>query len=155
MKTAARFNYFPGDSKAGEDKLEDGRVALRGYGCMSYAGLLSFIYAGMEQDDPRIVAVLEWLKENYTLDENPGLEGQGLYYYYHTMAKALSILRVSELELADGKKSNWREDLATKLFNLQSPDGSWKNETGRWWENDPVLVTAYAVLTLEHIYHNL
>ena len=149
------FNYFPGDSKAGEDKLEDGRVALRGYGSMSYAGLLSFIYAGMDKDDPRIEAVLEWLKKNYTLDENPGLEGQGLFYYYHTMAKALAIMKMPELELADGTKVNWRKDLSLKLFDLQAADGSWTNETGRWWENDPILVTSYAVLTLEHIYHNL
>ena len=63
------FVYFPNDSKAGEQELADGTVALRSYGSMSYAGLLSFIYADIEKDDPRIVAAMNWLSKNYTLDE--------------------------------------------------------------------------------------
>ena len=47
------FIYFPGDSKAGEQELPDGAVALRSYGSMSYAGLLSLIYADLEPDDPQ------------------------------------------------------------------------------------------------------
>jgi squalene-hopene/tetraprenyl-beta-curcumene cyclase len=42
------------------------------------------------------------------------------------------------------------------LINLQKPDGSWLNDRhGRWWENDPALVTAYVVLTLERIHRAL
>jgi squalene-hopene/tetraprenyl-beta-curcumene cyclase len=48
------FIYFPGDSKSGQVKLADGRVALRSYGSMSYAGLLSYIYAQMNKEDPRV-----------------------------------------------------------------------------------------------------
>jgi squalene-hopene/tetraprenyl-beta-curcumene cyclase len=70
------FVYYPGYSNAGETKLADGRVALRSYGSMSYAGLLSFIYADVKKDDPRVVAAIEWLQRNYTLDENPGMEKQ-------------------------------------------------------------------------------
>ena len=152
------FVYFPGDSKAGEMKVKDGdgeRVALRSYGSMSYAGLLSLVYAELEKDDPRVLAVLKWLNENYTLDENPGLELQGLFYYYHSMAKALNITGVDHIQEADGSRINWREELAKKLFNLQAADGSWSNTNGRWWEKDPALATAYAVLTLEHIYNGL
>jgi len=146
------FVYFPGDSKAGEQKLDNGKVALRSYGSMSYAGLLSLIYAELDKDDQRIVAVLKWLRANYTLEENPGLGGQGLYYYYHSMAKALRILDMRTLQLKDGSEVDWRRDLAKKLFDTQQPDGFWVNNTGRWWENDPVLVTSYAVLTLAHIH---
>lgn len=152
------FIYFPGDSKAGEMKVKTAageRVALRSYGSMSYAGLLSLVYADLKTDDPRIQAVLSWLNEFYTLEENPGLELQGLYYYYHSMAKAFNISNVDTLETADGGKVNWREELAKKLFNLQSADGSWSNTNGRWWEKDPVLATAYALLTLEHIHSGL
>jgi len=35
------------------------------------------------------------------------------------------------------------------VISLQKPDGSWVNENNRWWENDPVLVTAYSLLALE------
>jgi len=149
------FVYFPGNSKAGESKLADGTVALRSYGSMGYAGLLSFIYAQMEQDDPRVQAVVSWLKQNFSVEENPGMGKQGLYYYYHAMAKGLSLAQVQEIELEDGSRIDWRKVLALKLFDQQKTDGSWVNESGRWWENDPVLVTSYALLALEHIYHGL
>ncbi|MEM7143775.1 MAG: prenyltransferase/squalene oxidase repeat-containing protein [Verrucomicrobiota bacterium] len=149
------FIYFPGDSKAGTTETADGTKVFRSYGSMTYAGLLSFIYAEMNPDDPRVTAALDWLKAHFTVEENPGMEHQGLYYYYHTMAKALAISNIQELTLNDGSSVDWRGQLAQKLFDLQKPDGSWLNDTGRWWEKDPVLVTAYAVLTLEHIYHSI
>lgn len=149
------FVYFPGDSKAGEQELENGRTALRSYGSMSYAGLLSLIYADVEKDDPRVQAVLAWLGENYTLEENPGLGQQGLYYYYQVLAKALSAANLRELVLEDGTTIDWRRELGTKLVSTQREDGSWVNENSRWWENDPVLVTAYVVLTLEQLHATL
>lgn len=149
------FVYFPGDSKAGEEKSPSGEIALRSYGSISYAGLLSYIYADMEKDDPRVKAVYKWLKKNYTLEENPGMGAQGLYYYYHTMAKALSLYGVDEIELENGKKVNWRKDLALKLINLQKAEGFWANENNRWWEKDPVLATSYTLIALEILYRGL
>lgn len=149
------FVYFPGDSKAGEMKLPGERVALRSYGSMSYAGLLSFVYADMKPDDIRMQAVLQWLSENFTVEENPGMKGEGQFYYYHTMAKALALAGVEELQLKDGTSVNWREQLSKKLFDLQQRDGSWANPTQRWWEGDPVLSTAYALLALERLYPGL
>ncbi len=147
--------YFPGNSKAGERKLPDGRVALRAYGSMSYAGLLSFIYADLDKDDKRVKAVLKWLGNNYTLKENPGLGKQGLYYYYQTMTKALVAAKIDQLPLGDGKTSDWRRELGTLLLGNQHPDGTWINENSRWWENDEILVTSYVVMTLEQIYYSI
>lgn len=146
------FVYFPGNSKAGTEKSEAGKETLKGYGSMSYAGLLSFIYAELDEDDERVVAVKHWLNQNYTLKENPGLGQQGLYYYYHTMAKALSAANIQTLTLKDGTKINWREQLASKILQDQREDGSWVNKNSRWLETQPDLVTAYAVLTLNQIY---
>lgn len=146
------FVYFPGDSKAGEQKLADGTIALRSYGSMSYAGLLSLIYADLDKGDPRIVAVMDWLSRNYTLAENPGLGQQGLYYYYQTIAKALSAVGVDKLTLPDGREADWRAELSRKLLSTQREDGSWINENSRWWENDPVLVTSYTVLSLSQLH---
>ena len=146
------FVYFPNDSKAGEQELADGTVALRSYGSMSYAGLLSFVYADLGKDDPRVAAALEWLGKNYTLTENPGLGQQGLYYYYQTIAKALSAAGIDEITLPDGKKADWRGDLTRKLLSTQREDGSWINANSRWWENDPVLVTSYTILSLAQLH---
>jgi squalene-hopene/tetraprenyl-beta-curcumene cyclase len=149
------FVYFPADSKAGEQQLPDGKTALRSYGSMSYAGLLSFIYAQVDKGDPRVKGVIDWLSKNYTLDENPGMGKDGLYYYYHTMAKALSTAGIDTLTMKDGRKINWRQDLAKRLLDLQNAEGSWVNASGRWWERDPHLVTSYATITLEIIHRGL
>ncbi len=148
------FIYYPGYSNAGEATLEGGGKALRSYGSMSYAGLLSFIYADVKKDDPRVVAAVEWLNKHYTLAENPGLEQQGYFYYLHLMSKGLTAAGITEIEVG-GKKSDWRRDLALRLMKLQQQDGSWINEAPRWKENNPVLVTTYCALTLEILYAQL
>ncbi len=154
-KNKGGFIYSPGESKAGEEKLPDGRTALRSCGGVSYAGLLSFIYAKVSQDDPRVVAVKEWLGKNYTVDENPGLGAQGIYYYYQTMSKALSAANINTLKLENGKEADWRKDLGGKLLATQRENGSWLNDNGRWMESNPVLVTAYTVLSLEQVYDSI
>jgi squalene-hopene/tetraprenyl-beta-curcumene cyclase len=150
-KNRGGFFYTPGESKAGEEKTPEGRTALRSYGSMSYAGLLSFIYAKVSADDPRVIAVKEWLAKNYTVTENPGMGSEGLYYYYQTMAKALTAANVDTFKLADGKVVDWRNDLGRALLSRQRENGSWVNDNGRWMESDPVLVTAYTVLSLEQL----
>ena len=149
------FIYFPGNSKAGETILPNGRIALRSYGSISYAGLLSYIYAEMDAADPRIAAVRQWLQHNYTLDENPGMGAQGLYYYYYTMSKALNLAGIQELKTQDGKPIRWAKELALKLLQLQRTEGQWRNDNARWWEKDPILVTAYTLLALRNLYPNL
>ena len=149
------FVYFPGSSMAGERQNTNGSIALRSYGSMSYAGLLSFIYAEMDSQDPRVLAVKDWLTNHYTIKENPGMGPQGLFYYYHTMAKALTLSGITTISDEQGVSKDWRKELALHLLNLQSKDGSWINDNGRWWEKDPVLVTSYALLTLERIYYDL
>ena len=148
------FVYYPGNSKAGEAvDSKTGRVALRGYGSMSYSGLLSLVYADLDASDPRVKAVLKWLSDNYTLEENPGLGGQGLYYYFNAMAKSLIAANQPTLKGKTGLEVDWRGDLAATVINGQREDGSWINtKASRWMENDPILVTSYAVMTLQKIH---
>ncbi|NQV29144.1 MAG: terpene cyclase/mutase family protein [Rhodopirellula sp.] len=143
------FYYTPaagGTSQAGANP--DG--GLRSYASMTYAGLKSMIYAGVRQDDPRVKAALVWITKHYSLKDNPGMGKQGLYYYYHTFAKTLSVLEIDELKDATGKSHNWRAELVTTLAQHQKPNGSWINEADRWYEGDPNLVSAYALLALSH-----
>ena len=154
-KNKGGFIYAPNESKAGEEKLADGRTALRSYGSMSYAGLLSFIYAKVSADDPRVIAVKEWLGKNYTISENPNMGSQGLYYYYQTMSKALTAANVGKLKLENGSEVDWRKDLGEKLLATQRENGSWVNDNGRWMESNAVLVTAYTVLSLEQVYDSI
>lgn len=154
-KNKGGFIYGPNDTKAGEEKLPNGRTALRSYGSISYAGMLSLIYAKVSATDPRVVAVKEWLSKNYTLDENPGMGSQGLFYYYQTMSKALTAANIGKLSLADGKEADWKRELGEKILAGQRADGSWVNDNGRWMESNPVLVTAYTVMSLAQIYDSI
>lgn len=148
------FVYYPGYSNAGEVELAGGKKALRSYGSMSYAGLLSFIYADLKKDDARVKAAVDWLQKNYTLEENPGMGQMGYYYYLHLMSKGLTAAGITEIEVG-GKKVDWRREVALRLMKLQKPDGSWVNEEPRWKESNPVLVTTYCTMTLEIIYGQL
>lgn len=135
-----------GVSPAGE--TPDG--GLRSYGSMTYAGLKSMLYAGLEPDDPRVEAALSWIKQHYTLDSNPGLGDAGLYYYYHLFAKALDVAELDEFSDASGKPHDWRAELIQHLGELQSEDGSWTNSNPRWMEADPNLATVFSLMALSH-----
>jgi squalene-hopene/tetraprenyl-beta-curcumene cyclase len=135
-----------GESMAG--KTGDG--GLRSYASMTYAGLKSMIYAGLDRNDPRVKAAWTYITAHYTLDENPGLGQQGLYYYYHTFAKTMSVLGEATLVDAKGITHDWKAELIDALAKRQQPDGSWVNPADRFLEGDPNLVTAYALLALAY-----
>ena len=143
------FIYTPangGESFGG--KTPDG--GLRSYASMTYAGLKSMIYAGLDRNDRRVKAALTYITQHYTLSENPGLRQQGLYYYYHTFAKTMDVLGEPTLTDAAGTVHDWRAELIAALAQRQQPDGSWVNPADRFMEGDPNLVTAYALLALAY-----
>ena len=160
------FVYSPADSRkgesmAGEYVAPDGRRMLRSYGSMTYAGLKSMIYAGLTKDDPRVKAAWDWVSKNWTLDENPGmrlndpqLARQGLYYYYHTLARALNAYDEPTITDPQGHKHDWRVEFVDKIASLQRPDGSWAGEK-KWMEDNPTLVTAYVTIALQETLDDL
>jgi squalene-hopene/tetraprenyl-beta-curcumene cyclase len=146
------FIYMPGPpamSFADDEPRTDEKQPLRSYGSMTYAGLKSYIYAELKKDDPRVKAAIDWLKHNYNVNENPGLGPQGLFYYLHTVTKALTVYGDDTFTDAAGKRHDWRHELLKKFVMLQKADGFWQNDNNRWMEVDPVLCTTYSVLALE------
>ena len=124
---------------------------LRSLGAMTYAGLKSFLYAGVSRDDPRVKGAVNWIRHHYTLDENPGEGQSGLFYYYHTFAKALTALGEDQFEDASGTKHDWRRELFEALKKRQNDDGSWVNKADKTFgENTADLSTAFAILTLSY-----
>ena len=143
------FIYTPvgeGESKAG--KTDAG--GLRSYASMTYAGLKSLLYAGVNKDDIRVQAAMDWIGRHYDLTTNPGMGQQGLFYYYNVFAKTLDASKLDFVVDKDGKSNNWRADLVRQLASVQAEDGSWTNPADRWYEGDPNLVTAYAMLALSY-----
>ena len=113
-------------------------------------GPQSMIYAGLTADDPGSRRPCEFIRKHYTLDENPGLGQRGLYYYYQTFAKTLSLLGKPMFVDGSGKEHDWRADLVAALAKRQDSKGSWVNSTAGFMEGDANLVTAYGLLALAH-----
>lgn len=143
------FYYTPaagGNSQAGNTP----NGGLRSYGSMTYAGLKSMIYAGLTPEDPRVKAAIEWITKFYTVEENPGMGQQGVLYYYQMFAKALSTMDLDTIKDGQGKTHDWRKELADHLFSMQQDNGAWLNKNERWYEGNPDLATAYALIALKY-----
>jgi squalene-hopene/tetraprenyl-beta-curcumene cyclase len=141
------FLYDPGTSKV---VGPDGKPTLRSYGSMTYAGFKSMLYAGLAKNDPRVKSAFEWIRRNYSVTQNPYMDQEGLFYYYHTFAKALRAYGEAEIKDRGSVPHPWREELIAALKERQAADGSWINvKAKRWMESDPNLVTAYALLSIE------
>lgn len=153
--TAGRGQSFAGTI---EETLDDGTKIsrLRAYGSMTYAGFKSYVYANLARDDERVRLAHDWIRRNYTLEENPGLGTDGLYYYFITFARALDawgepvINVIPEGPTRIVEPRDWANDLIDRLARLQNEDGSFRSVDDRWLENNPVLITAYAVIALQH-----
>lgn len=154
------FVYAFGESKAAADP-NDPKV-LRSYGSMTYAGLKVYVYAGLTKDDPEVKAAMGWIRRQFTVERHPGFEFdagerpdlQGLFYYYLMMAKCLDACGERPLKLEDGTERDWPVELAEKLLSMQK-NGAWTNTNSRWYEGDPIMVTAYVLsiynVLLKHV----
>ena len=129
--------------QAGTTTNAAGKVHLRAYGSMTYAAVLSMCSAKLSRSDPRVRQSLEYLAKYWSVDENPGMGSQGLYYFYDIMARALSAAGVDNVGGHD-----WKSELSAKVMSLQKADGSWANDNNRFWEADPVLCTSFALIVL-------
>ncbi|WP_425400501.1 prenyltransferase/squalene oxidase repeat-containing protein [Aeoliella sp.] len=136
------------DPTTSERYTENG--GLKSYGSMTYSGFKSLIYAGLSKDDPRAKAAMGWIAKHYDLEQNPGQGTAGLFYYYHTFGSGLAASGSPLVETADGHEHKWQEDLLAQLASTQKEDGSWVNTNRQWFENDPNLCTAFALMALSY-----
>jgi squalene-hopene/tetraprenyl-beta-curcumene cyclase len=142
------YNPLDQDNPKSDKRTADG--GLRSEGGMTYAGLKSFLYAGVSKDDPRVKAAIAWIRKHYTVTENPGSGQAGLFYYYQTFAKAMDALGEEPFTDAKGAKHDWRQELFDELKKTQQANGSWVNKNGAFLENMPELATAFALLALSY-----
>jgi squalene-hopene/tetraprenyl-beta-curcumene cyclase len=142
------FTYRPDPD---DEKHSTGDGGLRSLGAMTYAGLKTFLYAGVDKNDPRVQGAIRWIREHYTLDENPGEKQAGLYYYYHTFAKAMDALGEDPFKDVRGVEHHWRKELFEALKKRQNNDGSFVNKGDKvFLESNPELATAFALLAVSY-----
>lgn len=135
------FVYAPGQSVAG---------GTTSYGSMTFAGLKSLMFVNAKKDDPRVLAAFDWIKKNYDFDTHVGLGPVAYYYYLQTAATALEAFGERNVPDAKGRNRDWISDLVHKLITLQKPDGSWVSDNPKYWENNPLLITARGVISINH-----
>jgi len=139
------FVYYPGFTYH-----TDG--GTRSYGSVSYVGVLSYTWANVKKDDNRVKAIGKWIRDNYTVDENPGTGQKTVYYYYMVFAKALQALGDGTITDSRGRTHAWREELGRKLLELQHPEGYWVNDKDRAeMQDNKVLVTAFTMSAIQAI----
>jgi squalene-hopene/tetraprenyl-beta-curcumene cyclase len=138
------FVYYPGFSYSSEGSTAS-------YGSATYAGVMSYVWANVKKDDDRVKAVLRWVRDHYTVDENPGMGQRTVYYYYMVFAKALQAVGEPIIVDAKGRSHNWREDLGRKLISLQHREGYWVNTDAAELQDNKVLVTAFTMQAIEAV----
>ncbi len=159
------FAYHPEQTRSGTFTNAAGIVKFRSMKGMTYAGLLSYIYAEVDRTDPRVEATVNWAVSHWGLGSNNAVSGgsqahdtkdekEGLYYLLNVMSKGLAAYGQDVFQPAGHESFNWRTQMIETLMSLQKTDaktgqGYWINEVGRYWESDPVLVTSYALIALQ------
>lgn len=164
------FAYHPGQTRSGTREMPDGSIRFRSMPGMTYAGLLSYIYADVSRTDPRVEATVNWIARNWSLggnnlvteDKDRGREGvketddekEGLFYLFNVMSKGLNVYGRDVIHPPEADAFNWRIELSKRLLSLQKFDdegrGYWVNPVSRYWEGDPVLVTSYSLIALQN-----
>jgi len=146
-------------SPAGTKKVADKEVIVS-YGAMTYDGIKTYIYAGLKKDSPEVKAAMDWVRKNWSLDMHPGFAYEevkrnhlrGIYYYYLLMARALDVYGENPLETFDGKKHDWPKELAEQFIKVVRDSKMWQNDNPAWYENDPVVTTAYVLMTCDVLF---
>jgi len=130
------FIYYPGASLAGGQKS---------YGSMTGAGVWGLLLSGVPKTDERVVAAMNWVKNHFTWDANPGIGWWRPYYYYLSMSKALTMYGQTMIDGHD-----WYQELYDKIVGIQidaAPgQGYWSTSAEDY---NPELTTAYAILSLQ------
>jgi squalene-hopene/tetraprenyl-beta-curcumene cyclase len=149
-------------SPAGTKKVADKDVIVS-YGAMTYDGIKTYIYAGLKKDSPEVKAAMDWVRKNWSLDIHPGFAYEevkrnhlrGIYYYYLLMARGLDVYGENPIETFDGKKHDWPKELAEQFVKVVRDSKMWQNDNPAWYENDPVITTAYVLMTCDVLFKHI
>lgn len=147
------FAYRPDDSRGLVRQTSDGKEAFRTFGSMTYAGMLSLIYADVDRDDPRVRSAFEWARRNWTVSENMPAGQEGFFYFINVLSKAMAAFGEDVFTRENGEDVNWRVDVINELLRRQRIDengnGFWLNDDNRYWEGNSILVTSYVLIAMQ------
>jgi len=117
-------------------------------GSMTGAGIWGLLLSGVPKSDPRVTEAMNWVANHYTWDTNPNCRGYRRYYYYLSMAKALTMYGEKIIGGHD-----WYQELynkmtsPTEMIDVGVDKAKWVPLT--YEDYVPDLSTAYALLSLQ------
>ncbi len=136
------YNGFRSRTPLGEPMFES-------YGSITAAGVFSQIVSGEDDRQPEVAAARAWIDREYNLEQNPRLEGKGLYYYLWTQARALAMSPQDRVVDGSGNMRDWRAEVADLFMDLQYATGGFPgNPNVGWREEEPEIAGIYALLTM-------
>jgi len=124
----------------------------RSYGTATSDGICLLLAAGAKQDDRRVRAGVNWLKEHHETEKVPGFDDaaeelgwdEGLkFYFFQGLSRVLHLLPKESREGQSDK-------LVEAIIGLQKDDGSWQNESARMREDDPLIASCFSLLALSN-----
>jgi hypothetical protein len=122
----------------------------RSYGSPTCDGLRCLLLAGEKSESESVQAAAKWLNSHphaklvtgfETVREETGWPEGLRFYYYSGVADCLPHCN-KEFQAAV------TTDLIESLTKQQHKDGSWRNESSRMREDDPLIATTFAILSL-------
>jgi squalene-hopene/tetraprenyl-beta-curcumene cyclase len=116
-------------------------------GSMTGAGIWGLLLSGVPKSDESVVEAMNWVTNHYTWNENPNTAGYRRYYYYLSMAKALTMYGQKTIGGHD-----WYQELYDKITSPSEmitvgTDKAYWSPSGE--DFTPELSTAYAILSLQ------
>jgi len=145
------FYFSPVALSANKAPYDQQNHCWRSYATATCDGILALLAAGISEDDPRMQAAIEWLKQHSVVDypqgvptDHPEPWGDAIRFYHYTVRA--EVYRRLNFPIPD------RANLAAAVIAHQRPDGSFVNTMSPLMkEDDPVLCTALAVMALEDL----
>lgn len=147
------FTPEPGEHQHKAGLRDEATPRPFSYGSTTADGLRCLLLAGESAESESAVKAIAWLRQREKLEIVPGFEQlppeigwqRGLrFYYYQTLAKSLRYFPAADAE-------SRRKTLVKLLADEQRANGSWQNESARMREDDPLLATAFCLVTLAEL----
>ena len=142
------FYFSPVALSANKALYDEENFCWRSYATATCDGILALLAAGVDQDDPRLAAAVDWLKEHSDVDypqgvptDHPEPWGDAVrFYHYSVRAEVYRRLNFPGEDQAR---------LAAAVIAHQRSDGSFVNTMSPLMkEDDPMLCTTLAVMAL-------
>ncbi|MFH1231963.1 MAG: prenyltransferase/squalene oxidase repeat-containing protein, partial [Planctomycetota bacterium] len=145
-------NSILGNKAGPSGKDEKGMEYYRSYGSMTADGVRALLFCWLDAEHQRIQAGIKWLMDNFRADQCPGFTNdpqppwsQGVVFYYYW-----SFSRLLDDKILPSSRHSIAKEIAAKLIQLQAGDGSWKNPIALMKEDDPLISTNLAMMTLDY-----